>query len=98
MIVVRKKKRNVWCMCCWFQFEHKLICLGYNHVPILWRRIMTQYGGHRYEYKGKQLDFPLHGTKAYIIKYMEKNNLPLSEWKNFKWVTQLISDEPIGEE
>ena len=47
----------------------------------------------RYEYKGKEIDLPRFDTNLSIVKYLEKNKLPLSEAKNFKFITQMVGKE-----
>mgnify|MGYP001217707498 CR=1 FL=1 len=54
---------------------------------------MTRYSWFRYEYKGKEFDIPRFNTKDYIVQYLEQNNLPLSEYHNFKFITQMVGKE-----
>lgn len=52
-----------------------------------------RYSWFRYEYKGKEIDLPRFDTNLSIVKYLEKNKLPLSESKNFKFITQMVGKE-----
>ena len=54
---------------------------------------MTRYSWFRYEYKDKEFDIPRFNTKDYIVQYLEQNNLPLSEYHNFKFITQMVGKE-----
>ena len=52
-----------------------------------------RYSWFRYEYKGKEIDLPRFDTNLSIVKYLKKNKLPLSESKNFKFITQMVGKE-----
>tara|TARA_R100001079_G_C4387155_1_gene125662 strand:+ start:49 stop:300 length:252 start_codon:yes stop_codon:yes gene_type:complete len=54
---------------------------------------VARYSWFRYEYKGKEYDIPSFNAKGYIVQYLEQNNLPLSEYHNFKFISQIVGKE-----
>jgi len=54
---------------------------------------MTRYSWFKYKYKGKEIDIPRFNTNLYIIKYLKEKELPQSEIKNFKFITQMVGKE-----
>tara|TARA_B100000131_G_C17987735_1_gene561230 strand:+ start:365 stop:538 length:174 start_codon:yes stop_codon:yes gene_type:complete len=47
------------------------------------------YAWRRYKYKNDYIDTSLHNNNG-IIDYMKKNNIPETEFKNFKFVSQMV--------
>ena len=47
------------------------------------------YSWLRYKYKDDFIDTSLHNNNG-IMDYIEKNNIPETEFKNFKFVSQMV--------